>query len=95
MNKDKYYYILEKDLSYIFEQIQDNICRDDFNEIKEYIDVGEYGLAFETMCEIISEERIRISKPTFQRIEHAGRMMRFDHALWLSVLVRNEHEGWH
>jgi Cu2+-containing amine oxidase len=43
--------------------------------IREYMDVGEYGLAFEAICETLTQKGIPISAKYFEAIDDLGRRM--------------------
>ena len=47
-------------------------------EVQEFIDVGEYGIALETIIDIINEESKNITNEAEFLIEKAGRIMNMD-----------------
>ncbi len=53
--------------------------------VEEHLDAGEYGLAFEVICETIEKHRLRIPAPTFRAMEDAGRQMQLDEKAWKSL----------
>jgi hypothetical protein len=51
-------------------------------EVLDFINSDEYGLAFETLCAIIKEERKKLSSETYERIDALGRSMSMHPKLW-------------
>jgi hypothetical protein len=41
-------------------------------ELREYARVGEYGLGFELLCNMLFESSVRIPQATFTQIEASG-----------------------
>ena len=54
-------------------------------EVRGFIDVGEYGLAFETLCGIIVEEGKSISPEVYRRLVQLGQLMKLDEQTWLKL----------
>ncbi|MBD2311134.1 MafI family immunity protein [Desertifilum sp. FACHB-1129] len=50
--------------------------------IKEYIYVGEWGLALETLCSFLYEEDVNISHKSYKLIEQAGERLTIDNNTW-------------
>jgi len=57
--------------------------------VEEYLDAGEYGLAFEVICETIEKHRLRIPAATYRAMDEVGRQMLLNEKTWnsLSALV--------
>jgi hypothetical protein len=53
--------IIEQVFESILVEIEASLNASDLKEIKEFIEVGEYGLAFEVLDEIIGLKEIEIS----------------------------------
>ncbi len=53
--------IIEQLFELVLVEIQASLKASDLKEIKEFIEVGEYGLAFEVLNEIIGLKEIEIS----------------------------------
>ena len=47
-----------------------------------FIDVGEYGLAFETLCQIVDEREIKISPSALQSLIQLGNEMGISPDIW-------------
>ena len=55
-------------LNEVFNEIKDKLPLRDIENISEFIDAGEYGLAFETLCTQIDEYSIKITDKYYQKI---------------------------
>lgn len=73
-----HYKLLNKLLIEILEDIRGFISEDLYETNKEYILVGEPGIALDNMCSYIDEYNIEISLQTFKKIEEAGYAMEMD-----------------
>lgn len=58
---------------------------DDFNEINEFLEHDEWGLALEILCVVIKKENITISLEQFKEIEIIGKEMKMDDELWIGI----------
>ena len=61
-----------------------NLERD---QIREFIDVNEYGEAFLLLVGVLTEEKARISSQAFERISELGRRMELDEKIWKNLIV--------
>lgn len=52
--------------------------KNEIQEVQDFIDVGEYGLALETFVDIICEEQKQTSKNTLDLIYKLARIMAID-----------------
>lgn len=59
-----------------------HITTKDKKDIDEYINHGEWGLAFEALCVAIEGDRINISQNDYKTIRTLGSQMEMDHELW-------------
>lgn len=57
----------------------------DKEDISEYIQHNEWGIALETICSIILEDKIVINKQTFEKISVMGTLMDMDASLWNNI----------
>lgn len=58
------------------------ISLDDINEIIEFLDHDEWGVAFEILCTVIEQENIIITIFQYQEIVDIGNKMNMDCNLW-------------
>lgn len=66
----------------------------ELEEAQHFIDVGEYGLAFETLCGIIDEEQKMLPLTAYYLIDDLGKQMEIDPAIWAKLKVRQKSEVW-
>jgi hypothetical protein len=57
-------------------------------EVCDFLDVGEYGIALETICGIIAEERKSITSEVQALIGQIGTRMGMDSQLWNDLRER-------
>lgn len=68
MLPDNYYRELEIQLESIVGDLSGIISESEVSEVKHFVEVGEYGLALETLGGIITEENYVIPRPVYQKI---------------------------
>ncbi len=61
------------------------ISLDDINEIIEFLEHDEWGVAFEILCTVIEQENIIITIYQYQEIEDIGNKMNMDSNLWNEI----------
>lgn len=61
------------------------ISLDDINEIIEFLDHDEWGVAFEILCTVIEQENIIITIYQYQEIEDIGNKMNMECNLWNEI----------
>lgn len=54
-------------------------------EIQHFVDAGEYGLAFETLCGILIEEKKGPSEKAITLIHTLGTRMEIAHEYWSGI----------
>lgn len=54
----------------------------DIDAITEYLDHVEWGIAFETLCSAIEQDKIEISANEYVLIKEIGEYMNMDERLW-------------
>lgn len=64
---------------------QFKIGKKDRENIDEYLDHNEWGLAFEVLCAAIQENNIKISQENYEIINMIGNQMELDHKLWSAL----------
>ena len=62
-----------------------NIAKKDKQDIDEYLDHNELGLAFEVLCVSIERYKIKISQKDYESINTLGTQMEMDSNLWFSL----------
>lgn len=69
------YTLLHEKLTSLVAQLQDVLTESERGEVDEFIEVGEYGVALETVAAIIVEEGKRISASQYSSIMQLADMM--------------------
>jgi hypothetical protein len=54
-------------------------------DIEEYIKHDEWGIALETICSAVLEDRILVDKKIFKKISDVGTEMEMDSSLWNDI----------
>lgn len=62
-----------------------NITKKDKQDIDEYLEHNELGLAFEVLCVSIERDKIKISQKDYEIINTLGLQMKMDNNLWFSL----------
>jgi hypothetical protein len=76
------YESLERDLENIFQFLKATYPDEDLAMVREYIDVGEYGLAYDQMCITIAQRHTPLP-PVLQRmLRSLGTRMKIDPRSW-------------
>lgn len=74
--------IIEEALISIITYLNKKTTKEEIDDLKEYIKVGEYGVCFETLCAIIHDEQINIPAGIYNKIKSTGELMKFDSSYW-------------
>lgn len=62
-------------------------------EIQDFIDAGEYGLALETLVDIVSEEDKQISSKSFKLVYELAEVMQLDKTIFEGKLRGHISDG--
>lgn len=79
MSDTSFYNRLENLLTYLLESLGDVLSINEKQEVHEFIQHGEYGIALETLCSIIKEEKKKISEHHIDRIRDLQNLMQIKH----------------
>lgn len=60
-------------------------------DVQEYIEHDEWGIALETICSAVLEDRVIVDKKIFKKISDVGTEMEMDSSLWNDIarLINN------
>lgn len=75
---------LKDDLSDVLATIT-NFTPSQVAEVKDLLDVGEYGIAFETLCGIVKEENKPVPPVIRPKIRSLAERMEIDPSWWLKI----------
>lgn len=70
----QYFESLEKLLSASLEEVREGLSKQDYMDIKEYIDHGEYGVGWELLWHLVHKQRLQVSSGLVE----CGHKMGFD-----------------
>ena len=70
------------ELKNLLNQIEKDLPTPSKLAIGEFIEVGEWGLALETMCDLLYEYEVSISSETFRLIQETSRLLQTDKKIW-------------
>lgn len=70
------------------------VCTDsEVNEVRYFVDAGEYGVALETLVDIVNEEDKQISSESLNLICELAREMQFDKSVFEDRLRGHVSDG--
>jgi len=77
-----FYNSIEQKLELILSAPNISLSKIELSEIREYIDVTEYGIAFEYLCFVLCEKGLVILSQLYNVIEELGTQMELDIDVW-------------
>lgn len=78
---------LESDLKELLGSMSD-FTDGEVSEVEHFLNVGEYGLAFETLCEIVKEEGRTVSTDSLTKIQNLAERMAIDSSWWFDIVQK-------
>lgn len=81
MTTIQYYQHIEKLFLRLLNSLATVFRHSEIHEVQEFIDAGEYGLALETLMDIIHEEDKQIPLEAYKIISELAGMMEFSRAV--------------
>jgi plasmid maintenance system antidote protein VapI len=79
------YNFLDKQLNALISSMIDSLSQDEISELRELLDAGEYGVAYETLCSIIVERNKLITKQMYAQLIELGQKMQMTEDTWLKL----------
>lgn len=76
------YLQIENKLKKVLLWLEIVLSRAEKAEVDDFINVGEYGLAFETLCFILQEKKKPISTEVYELLQDLGRQMLIEAEIW-------------
>ena len=92
MSLEDYYNELEARLGSILLTLGSQLSPEESREVNHFLDVGEYGLALQTLTDLLIEERKKISTGTYNDVVGVARRMGIEREIALEDLERRVHE---
>jgi hypothetical protein len=89
---DDYYNELEARPGSILLTFGSQLSPEESREVSQFLDVGEYGLALQTLTDLLIEERTKISMGTYIDVVGVAKRMGIEREIALEDLERRLHE---
>jgi hypothetical protein len=89
---DDYYNELEARPGRILLTLGSQLSPEESREVSQFLDVGEYGLALQTLTDLLIEERTKISMGTYIDVVGVAKRMGIEREIALEDLERRLHE---
>ncbi len=83
--------LIEIELSLVLDSLKDKLPNADFERMHELIQVREWGVCFQNLCDQLYEYDVRISSETYKRIEAIGNRMELPASNWKPLQELVEH----
>lgn len=77
---------IESSFKELLPNLREVFSGDEVSEVREFIDVGEYGLALDTLVDIFVEERKRAPAPVVAKVAELAGMMKLAPATYTTRL---------
>lgn len=87
------YALLEERLSRLLKSLAHIFSSSETSEVQEFLDAGEYGLALETICGIITEEHKVVEIEVVKQIEELRDTMQLESEIVTEFLHGRRTEG--
>ena len=82
------YELLENGLRSIVARYKGQLKAEYLKDVTDFIDVGEYGEAFDLLCSVIRNAQQRVPGDVYEMLTTLGREMQLDEKLWTGLLPR-------
>ena len=92
MSLEDYYDELEAQLGSILLTLGSQLSFEESREVSHFLDVGEYGLALQTLTDLLIEERKKISIRTYNDVVSVAKHMGIEREIALEDLKRRAHD---
>jgi hypothetical protein len=92
LSLENYYDELETRLGSILLTLGPQLSPEESWEVNHFLDVGEYGLALQTLTDLLIEERKKIRRGTYNDIAEVAKRMGMEREIALEDLQRCVHE---
>jgi hypothetical protein len=84
-----YYRGLEEGIRALLAKLRTVLSAEETNEVEEFLDAGEYGLALETLCWALRTENKLISAEVVEGISKLAEQMELDSGVWTDLAARS------
>lgn len=73
---------LERALGEVLSACSGRMSPSEEAEVRHFIDVDEYGLAFETLCLVLDEKGVKVSPAAYQAMSFLAKEMNTSEDIW-------------
>jgi len=81
---------LENDILAILAALQDTLDDAETKEVRDFVEPGEYGVAFETLCSILGDKHAQISPAIIDKLTELGQRMGIDEETWRGLAKQKD-----
>lgn len=81
------YQALERDLLSIVADVRAALDTAEAEEVQMYLTAGEFGLALETICAVLTRKRAPVAAATYVNISDVGARLDVEPSWWLDMAV--------
>jgi hypothetical protein len=93
LSLEDYFNEIEAQLESILLALGPELSPEESRQVSHFLDVGEYGLALQTLTDLLIEERKKISISTYNDIVGVANRMGMEREVALEALESRVHEG--
>jgi len=79
---------VQRGLEGVLDLLDAELSHSERAEVEHFIEVAEYGIALETLCDILREKGKSISSQTLEKIAHVGTLMNMGPEVWGAIPTR-------
>jgi len=85
------YKSLEEKLRTVVSYFADKLNGEAVEQIKEFIEHGEYGEAYELLCHVVASAKQQIPADVYEIIMELGRQMELPNEIWEKIKPLRQH----
>ena len=77
--------VIEAKFRNLLDKLRSGFSALETGEVTTFLEAGEYGIALETLCSIIIEEKKSVTEEVYTLIDELGRQMEMDSSTWSRI----------
>lgn len=79
------YKYLDQNLRVLLGLVESRLSMEEIDDLKSYLDAGEYGVGFQYLCEILLVRNQNITPEAYKLFEELGTRMSLDPHIWAGL----------
>jgi len=79
------YKFLEQNLAALLAMLESRLSKEEIDDLNSYVDAGEYGVAFQYLCEILVRRNQPIPPEAYKLCDSLGTRMQLDPQIWAGL----------